>query len=75
MTVFIKNNICVDRYAKNTTCPVTVIGSDADTTLNTDIQKKLADCYETADCKIFHGIKHEDYFVTDEVIAFVRNMD
>ena len=28
--VFIKNNIRADKYAKNTTCPVTVLGSDSD---------------------------------------------
>jgi hypothetical protein len=37
------------------------------------MQQKLADCYMEAECKIFHGIKHEDYFVTDEVVGFVRN--
>ena len=72
MTVFIKNNIRVDRYAANTTCPVTVIGSDADTTLDDKMQRKLAALYENAECKIFTGIKHEDYFVTDEVIEYVR---
>jgi len=72
LTVFIKNNVRADLYAKNTSCPVTVIGSDADTTLNAGIQKKLAGCYKDADCRIFSGIKHEDYFTTDEVISFVK---
>ncbi|MCR5767008.1 MAG: hypothetical protein K6G45_00755 [Lachnospiraceae bacterium] len=36
-----------------------------------NMQRKLADCYSEAECKIFHGIKHEDYFVTDEVVQFV----
>lgn len=70
-TVFIKNNVRADLYAKNTKCPVTVIGSDADTTLNDDLQQKLADCYQNAECKIFHGITHEDYFTTDVVIQYV----
>lgn len=69
--IFIKNNIRVDLYAKNTICPVTVIGSDSDTTLDAEMQLKLAECYKEAECKIFHGIKHEDYFITDEVIQFV----
>ena len=73
LQVFIKNNIRVDQYAMNTTCPVTVLGSDSDTTLDANMQQKLADCYTGAKCKIFHGIKHEDYFVTDEVVRFVRN--
>jgi len=71
LQVFIKNNIRVDRYAGKTTCPVTVLGSDADTTLDADMQQKLADCYKEAECKIFHGIKHEDYFITDDVVDFV----
>ena len=73
LQVFIKNNIRVDQYAKNTNCPVTVIGSDSDTTLDADMQQKLADCYTEAECKIFHGIKHEDYFIKDEVVRFVKN--
>ena len=71
LQVFIKNNIRVDLYAQNTSCSVTVIGSDDDTTLSADIQRKLAGCYRQADCQIFRGIKHEDYFTTDEVIRFV----
>ena len=64
--------MCIrDRYVRNTTCPVTVIGSDSDTTLDANMQRKLAECYAEAECKIFHGIKHEDYFVTDEVVQFV----
>lgn len=72
LDVFIKNNIRVDKYAVNTQCPVPVIGSDADTTLDADMQKKLAGCYQNADCQIFHGIKHEDYFTTDEVIKYLN---
>jgi len=33
-------------YAKNTTCEVTVLGSDSDKTLGADIQKKLAGFYD-----------------------------
>ena len=69
MQVFIKNNIRVDRYAKNTTCPVTIIGSDADTTLSARTQQKVAACYTSADCKIFSDIRHEDYFTTDKDFA------
>ncbi len=71
LQVFIKNNIRVDQYAKDTSCPVTVIGSDYDKTLDAGLQKKLAACYDNAECRIFKGIKHEDYFVTDEVIRFI----
>ena len=72
--LFIKNNIRVDKYAKSTGCPVSVIGSDADKTLNAKLQKKLADCYSDSECKILHGISHEDYFVTDEVVEFVKEI-
>ena len=72
LQVFIKNNIRVDIYAKDTTCKVTVIGSDSDTTLDSDIQEKLAGCYKDAECVIFKGISHEDYFANDEVIKYVN---
>lgn len=72
-TVFIKNNIRADKYAESTACPVTVIGSDADTTLDADLQRKLADCYKDAECKIFNGISHEGYFAADEVIRYVND--
>ena len=74
LQVFIKNNIRVDQYAQKTNCLVTIIGSDADKTLDETIQKKLADCYPNANYKIFSGIKHEDYFTTDKVIQFVTNI-
>ncbi len=72
LQVFIKNNIRVDQYAMNTTCPVTVIGSDADTTLPVEVQKELSKCYANAELKIFSGIKHEDYLVSAEVIEYVK---
>ena len=72
LRVFIKNNIRVDLYAKNTTCPVTIIGSDSDTTLSAGMQRKLADCYSDARLRIFSNIKHEDYLTTNEVIEFIK---
>ena len=71
--VFIKNNIRVDRYAVKTTCPVTVIGSDVDTTLPAELQKKLAGCYADTELMIFSGIAHEDYLTTPEVIEYVKH--
>ena len=71
--IFIKNNIRVDLYAENTRCPVTIIGSYDDKTLSAELQEKLAACYENADLKIFNGIKHEDYFLTDEVIGYIKS--
>lgn len=55
-----------------TTCPVTVIGSDADTTLPAELQKKLAECYADAELIIFSGIEHEDYLTSTEVIDYVK---
>ena len=73
LQVFIKNNIRVDRYAGKTTCPVTVIGSDADTTLPAELQKKLAGCYADVKLMIFSGIRHEDYLTSTEVIQFIKH--
>lgn len=72
LQVFIKNNIRADLYAKNTACPVTVIGSDSDTTLSADIQRGLAACYTDAEVKIYPDIKHEDYLTTEEVIDYIK---
>ena len=71
--VFIKNNIRVDCYAMSTTCPVTVIGSDADTTLPAELQKKLAGCYADAELMFFSGIQHEDYLTSTEVIEYIKH--
>ena len=73
LQVFIKNNIRVDRYAMKTTCPVTVIGSDADTTLPAELQKKLAGCYADAELMIFSGIRNEDCLTSTEVIQFIKH--
>lgn len=72
LQVFIKNNIRTDLYAKNTKCPVTIIGSEADTTLSGELQKKLAGCYDGAVCMIFKDIRHEDYFCSDEVTDYIK---
>lgn len=72
MQVFIKNNVRVDKYARNTTCPVTVLSSDADTTAKVKLEVKLASCYPNAECHIFQGIKHEEYYFSGEVIRFIR---
>ena len=74
LQVFIKNNIRLNEYAKDTSCPVTVIGSDADTTLSAALQEKVASCYSSASLKIFEGVKHEDYLTTPEVIAYIKEI-
>lgn len=73
LQVFIKNNIRIDRYAMNTTCPVTVIGSDTDTVLPVEIQRKLSQCYVNAKLKIFSEINHEDYLTSVEVIEYIKH--
>lgn len=74
LQVFIKNNIRTDRYAIETTCSVNVIGSDADKTFPASLQKKVAACYDSANLKIFEGIKHEDYLKTPEVIEYIKEL-
>ena len=69
---FISDNITVHEYAKQTTCPVTIIGSDADKTLSPDLQKKLVDCYEKAELIIFPDIQHEDYLTDERVISQIK---
>ena len=70
LKVFISDNIDVASYAAKTTCKVTVIGSEADNTLGSDLQMKLAKCYKTSDVKIFPDIEHEHY-LTDERVTFL----
>lgn len=70
--IFISDNINVSEYAKKTTCPVTVIGSDADKTLKSDIQIRLADCYEISDLEIFPDIEHEFYLTDERVISLIQ---
>ncbi|MBO1306887.1 alpha/beta fold hydrolase [Enterococcus sp. 669A] len=69
--VFISNNMRVDQYAKNVTCPTYVLGSTADKTLDAALQAKVAACFENAQLKIFEGVKHEDFF-TEEVVAYFQ---
>ena len=71
LKVFISNNIKTSDYAKKVSCPVYVIGSQKDKTLSSKLQIKLAECFKHATVKIFDNIKHEDYFITTEVIEYV----
>lgn len=72
--VFISNNIQTSKYARNVTCPVYVIGSNADTTLSASLQNKLSCCFENSTLKIFDDITHENYFVSVEVIKYVNEV-
>lgn len=73
LKIFISNNICTSEYARNVSCPVYVIGSDADTTLDASLQAKVAECFSNCELKIFNGISHEDYFVSDTVIEYISS--
>ncbi len=72
LKAFISDNIAVCEYAKHTSCPVTVIGSDADKTLSSGLQKKLAECYEKVEIIIFPDIQHEDYLTDERVIHLIQ---
>lgn len=71
LKIFISNNICTSEYARNISCPVYIIGSDADITLDVSLQKKVAECFNNSELKIFNDVSHENYFVTDDVIYYV----
>ncbi len=71
--VFISNNIKTAEYAVNVTSPVYVIGSSADKTLSASLQKKLSDCFENSELKIFDDITHENYFISEEVAEYINS--
>ena len=73
LKVFISNNIQLSEYAREVKCSVYVIGSDTDTTLDASLQKKVAECFDDSELKIFNDIKHEEYFVNDNVIEYVTS--
>lgn len=72
MEIFISNNIKIDEYARSVMCPVYVIGSNADRTLDAALQQKVAECFDNAEIKIFEGVSPEDYLVTEDVVAYIR---
>lgn len=72
LDIFISNNIRTSEYAKNVTCPVYVVGSEGDKTLGASLQKKVADCFEGAELKIFTEPGHEDYLLNEDVVAYVK---
>lgn len=74
MKVFLSDNIDVKKYAENTDCNVTIIGSEADHVLNAKLQKKVADCYKNADLHIYDDIEHENYLKDEKVIDLIRSI-
>lgn len=73
LKVFISNNIQASKYAQNVSCPVYVIDSDADKTLDASLQEKVAGCFNNSEIRIFKNINHENYFITDEVLDYVKS--
>lgn len=74
LKVFISNNIQTASYAKHINCPVYVIGSQADHTLGVSLQEKVTNCFSDAKLTVFEGVSHEDYLVTEEVIAYINTI-
>lgn len=75
LKIFISNNMQVEQYAKNITCPVYIVGSDSDRTLSAKLQKKVADCFDHANLKVFKGITHENYLINSEVIEYIEDLN
>lgn len=71
---FITDDIKVTDYAQHTDCPVTILGSEADKTLGSDLQRKLADAYEAADFHIFKDIDHDAYLSDSRVIDLINHV-
>lgn len=73
LKLLISDNIKVADYAQQTTCPVTILASEADKTLGSDLQAKLAACYATADLVIFPDIDHDGYLSDERVIDLIND--
>lgn len=74
LKVFISNNIRASEYAPNIKCPVYIIGSKEDNTLDVKLQEKVANCFINGKLKIFEDVTHENYLITDEVIDYIRGI-
>lgn len=72
LKVFISDNLTVAEYATRTTCPVTIVGSNADRTLGSDLQASLATYYQSVDLQIFPDIEHEYYLTDKRVISLIQ---
>ena len=72
--IFISNNIRVEQYAKNVSCPVYVVGSESDRTLGVTLQKKVANCFDTVKLNVFDQVTHENYLISDEVIEYINSI-
>ncbi len=66
------DNIKIVEYAKKIQCPVTIIGSEADRTLSSNLQRKLANYFKNVDLHIFSDIEHEYYLTDIRVIELIQ---
>ena len=74
LKIFISNDIKVEVYANKVQCKTYIIGSTADKTLSSTLQKKVAKCFNGAELKIFDKVSHENYLIEDEVIQYIRGI-
>lgn len=74
LKIFISNNVRTAEYAKNVKCPVYILGSTGDKVLSASLQEKLSCSFKNPKVKIFDDIAHEDYFCSDNVINFVKQV-
>ena len=40
----------------------------------TELQEKLSSCFENVDLKIFDDIVHEDYFISENVVQYIKQV-
>lgn len=74
LKIFISNNIRTAEYAKNVECPVYIIGSTGDKVLDASLQEKLSYSFKNPEVKIFDGITHENYFNSENVIDYIKQV-
>lgn len=74
MKVFLSDNIDIKKYAKSTECNVRIIGSKADNTLSSELQKKVAGCYKNVNLHIYDDIVHDNYLKDERVISEIKSI-
>ncbi len=74
MKIFLSNNISLKSYAKAINCPVYIIGSKADGTLDAKLQQKVADCFVNTNLEIFEDVSHENYLVTEKIVDYINDI-
>lgn len=72
--IFISNNIELKKYAQNTSCKTYIIGSNADKTLDANLQKKVQSCYTNSENITFDNVEHENYLLDEQVINYINNI-